>query len=367
MIARLAVAAALGCLACGGALGQTAPPPVDPSAPPPVAPPVAPAPVAAPPPVPPPTPAPVPAPPPEGLPPAGEPLVAIDPGHGGDDPGAVGVLPPGLVTGLPLRQGPAGANLLFEKDVNLDMARRLEAKLRRRGIATLLTRTGDAAGGDRPFTTVAADLGARVDLVNQAGATLFVSIHANASRFARAGGTEVFRFHSSTPAASRLARALLGNVALRTGLTSRGVKGAGFYVLRHTTMPAVLVESAFLSNPTEAALLAQPRARATFADAIGDGIESHLAGADSDPDGRPPAIRYWVEVGRFRSGAAAAPRRRAVRAASFDAVLARRVARSTGRPATFVIAGQFVGLENAKRLRDRLRAAGLPAAVTSPA
>jgi N-acetylmuramoyl-L-alanine amidase len=108
------------------------------------------------------------------------PYVAVDPGHGGGDTGAVGELPPAAVTGLPPRADAQGRPVLMEKDVNLDIGLRLDGYLRGRGARTILTRTTDLAGGDRPYTTETADLRARVDIANEAGAELFVSVHNNA-------------------------------------------------------------------------------------------------------------------------------------------------------------------------------------------
>ncbi len=81
---------------------------------------------------------------------AAQPLVAIDPGHGGSDTGARGVLPPGTQTGMPERFDKDGQTMLYEKDVNLDVAQRLNAFLQARGYPTLMTRTTDLAGGDVP-------------------------------------------------------------------------------------------------------------------------------------------------------------------------------------------------------------------------
>jgi len=82
---------------------------------------------------------------------AAAPIIAIDPGHGGADGGAVGVLPAGTVTGLPVRiNGSTGETNILEKDVNLDVARRVDAYLKARGYLTVMTRTQDLAGGDKP-------------------------------------------------------------------------------------------------------------------------------------------------------------------------------------------------------------------------
>ena len=122
----------------------------------------------------------------------GLPLVAIDPGHGGADSGAVGSLPAGTVTGLTPRADAAGNPLIFEKDVNLDVGQRLSAFLQANGVPTLMTRNTDSAGGDVPYVSEGADLKARTDLANAQAAQLFVSIHQNSAFSALATGTETY-------------------------------------------------------------------------------------------------------------------------------------------------------------------------------
>jgi len=180
---------------------------------------------------------------------AARPYVAIDPGHGDKDTGAVGILEPGTVTGLPERLDGKGRAVLYEKDVNLDIARRLDAHMRAWGARTILTRTQDLAGGDRPFTTTTADLKARTDLANEVGADIFVSIHNNAMSSPAGTGTETFHYYYSSPAvaASGLGRSRRSWWRI-SALTDRGVKDAGFYVLRPHRDARRVVEGAF--SPT---------------------------------------------------------------------------------------------------------------------
>jgi N-acetylmuramoyl-L-alanine amidase len=220
------------------------------------------------------------------------PFVAVDPGHGGSDTGAVGSLPAGTATGMPPRIDDLGRTAIYEKDVNLDIAVRLDAWLRSRGARTIMTRTGDLAGGDRPYTSVGADLRARVDIANEAAAELFVSVHNNALS-ATSSGTETYHFYYSSAAARGLAQAVQAELVAALGLPDRGVKSAGFYVLRHTVMPAVLVEGAFLTNPSEALLLADPAVRQRIADAIGRGVERFSAGGIVAPPRLAPTIGPW--------------------------------------------------------------------------
>jgi N-acetylmuramoyl-L-alanine amidase len=212
-----------------------------------------------------------------------QPLVAIDPGHGGGDSGAVGQLPPGAVTGLPPRISAQLQPVIFEKDVNLDVAMRLDAWLTARAFPTLMTRTTDNAGGDLPYTTVGADLKARADLANGRAAGIFVSIHQNSATSPAATGTETYVNLGAGEADQRLAAGIQRTLVGCLGLRDRGVKERGFYVLRETRMPSVLVEGGFLSNVQDVALLAQPDVRQKMAEAIGGAVYQYATGADPGP------------------------------------------------------------------------------------
>jgi N-acetylmuramoyl-L-alanine amidase len=220
------------------------------------------------------------------------PYTAVDPGHGGGDTGAVGELPAGTVTGLPPRIDAAGRTLLYEKDVNLDIGLRLDAWLRAQGARTLLTRTTDLAGGDRAYTTVGADLRARVEAANEAGVELFVSIHNNALG-PTTSGTETFHYYYSSAASRLLAQDVQAEVVAALRLPDRGVKTAGFYVLRNTRMPAILVEGGFLTNPAEALMLADPAVRQRIAEAVGRGVARFAARSVVAPPRLPPTIGPW--------------------------------------------------------------------------
>jgi len=294
-----------------------------------------------------------------------QPLVAIDPGHGGKDSGAKGVLPPGTFTGLTPRFDRDGRTMLYEKDVTLDIALRLNGWLKARGFPTLMTRTKDLAGGDRPFTTTLADLKARTDLANGAGAQIFVSIHENALN-QRAAGTETYRYYFSDPLARSLAVLIHQQVLARLGLPDRGVRTAGFYVLRHSNMPAVLVEGAFIDNPQEALLLADPNERQALAEALGAGIVRYvqLGGrAAYGPQAAGLTTKYWVTAGAFAKRSDAQKRARLVRRRGFEGVVRSRYTPRFRRNLWYVVSGQFAFLDNARSLRDRLRSRGFRANV----
>lgn len=300
------------------------------------------------------------------------PLVAVDPGHGGRDTGAVGILPPGTDTGLTPRTDPKGRTVIYEKDVTLDVAQRLDAWLRARGFPTVMTRTQDLAGGDVPYTTAGADLRARTRIANESGAELFVSIHEN-SLNARSTGTETYHFYYASPAARALAILIHQEVVFRLGLPDRGVRQAGFYVLKNTVMPAVLVEGAFLSNPGEALLLSRADARQQLAEAVGTGLVRYVEGGGAPgspaygapPTVKPLVIKYRVTAGAFRRRALALRRLAVVRKAGTDAVIRKRYTPRARATLHYVVTGQFIFLENARQQRDALRAKGLPAMIGS--
>lgn len=169
-------------------------------------------------------------------------VIAIDPGHGGSDPGAV------------------GANGLPEKVVVLDVSLRAAAKLRDQGAEVVMTRDTD----------VFIPLTQRVIIAENARAEVFVSVHANAHPSRSIGGTETYYFgNKATSSASRnlatlMQRELVGALSLR----DIGVKQANFLVIRQTSMPSVLLELAFLSNAQEESLMRTSEFRQKAADAI---------------------------------------------------------------------------------------------------
>jgi N-acetylmuramoyl-L-alanine amidase len=233
--------------------------------------------------------------------PAGRYLVMVDPGHGGEDDGAHG------------RKG------LVEKDVALELGKELAAQLAAAGFEARLTRDQD----------LFVPLWDRARLANAEHADLFISLHLNADPSRSAKGSEVY-FLSPTsgdpstadlaavenarpgtpgpalpgtaaPAepdtdqvvagildnlaqeaylrdSERLAVAIQGQLNHLGGIRQRGVKQAPFVVLRGAAMPAVLVETAFISNPREEARLRDPAFRTRVAQAITRGVRRFLAG-----------------------------------------------------------------------------------------
>ncbi|BCJ88058.1 N-acetylmuramoyl-L-alanine amidase [Effusibacillus dendaii] len=180
------------------------------------------------------------------------PLVVVDPGHGGTDPGATG-------------------NGLQEKDINLAAGLQLRDALQRCGIQVIMTRTEDVL----PLTggTIAADLTYRASLANQNRSDLFVSWHVNSYSDPSVSGVSVYIYPSTRGTTTEtVATAIVNAIAQATGQKNRGVYVEDFAVLRETSMTAVLVESGFITNPQEAAQLASAAFRAEQAEAAAQAI-----------------------------------------------------------------------------------------------
>jgi N-acetylmuramoyl-L-alanine amidase len=182
-------------------------------------------------------------------PPIGRGAVIIDPGHGGPDPGAVGI------------------GNIYEKDIVLDISRQVAAILAQNGIQVALTRDND----------IDLDLQPRVDMAERANAALFVSIHANSISMARpdVNGLETYYYDSGLG----LARSIHANVLQSANIADRGVRQARFFVLRKTSMPSVLVETGFVTGATDAANLANPTHRRQMAEGIARGIMQYMRGS----------------------------------------------------------------------------------------
>jgi N-acetylmuramoyl-L-alanine amidase len=174
--------------------------------------------------------------------------VVIDAGHGGHDSGARA------------RSG------MKEKEAALDVAQRLEPKLRAAGFQTKMTRKSD----------VFIPLDRRVRASNGASNSIFVSIHFNHAKSRGISGAEVY-YKSSV--SRDIATRVLDRIDELPGTVRRGVKTANFRVLRLNRYPAVLVECGFMSNPTEAARSASPVHRERLADAIADALVEQRFGA----------------------------------------------------------------------------------------
>ncbi len=173
--------------------------------------------------------------------------ICVDAGHGGSDPGAVGT--------DPFR--------LAEKEVTLQISLLLEQELQERGHSVVMTRRTDRTLGLLP----------RARFANRLRADLFLSIHANAAATASAEGMEVYHFPDSREG-RRVAVAMLQSlITAFPDHKNRGVKEANFAVLRVTEMPAILVETEFITHPRQLEFLSDPESQEALVEAVADGIE----------------------------------------------------------------------------------------------
>lgn len=177
--------------------------------------------------------------------------IFIDPGHGGTDSGAVGV------------------NNLLEKNINLLVAKKVEALLKKQNLDVKLSRTDDS--------TLALDN--RTSAANKWGADCYVSIHCNAFNKI-ASGIETFSYTDKT---NDLANCIHEEILKSKAYTkNRGLKTANFYVLRKSSMRSCLVELAFIDNELDAKLLREDQDK--FALAIVKGICKYV-GVEFKPEG----------------------------------------------------------------------------------
>ncbi|MBI3272156.1 MAG: N-acetylmuramoyl-L-alanine amidase [Planctomycetes bacterium] len=217
--------------------------------------------------------------------------IVLDPGHGGGDPGT------------------HGSSGIQEKTINLDVARRLRELLVEEGLTVVMTRDGDRALS----TQHKENLRLRSELAHTSGAELFLSIHSNSNPQSSLRGFEVYYGRDeyraervadaakTTPVplevlgvearpspsvapvlwdalydeyyreSRELAEAVRRGLA-RTGIPDRGLHAAGFYVLRWTHCPSILVEMDYVTNPAGQATLSNPDRRQAIARALADGI-----------------------------------------------------------------------------------------------
>jgi len=179
-------------------------------------------------------------------------LVVIDPGHGGTDPGAIGI------------------GGIRETDVVLEVSKIVQNLLSDKGVKVKLTRKNE----------IDLDLPPRVSFANNTNADIFVSIHANASRGKRRdiNGLETFYFkgYKGRLLAKKIQKQIL---RVSPGSPDRGVKQGRYYVIRNTRMPAVLVEIGFLTGRLDARRLEKNAHRKRIGYAIAKGILEYLSKA----------------------------------------------------------------------------------------
>jgi N-acetylmuramoyl-L-alanine amidase len=207
--------------------------------------------------------------------------IVLDAGHGGSDPGASGV------------------NGLKEKDVNLDITQKLRDELTKRGYEVVMTRTDDTYWS----------LAQRVNFTDALQADLFVSVHANSHPNGAVKGSMVLYYDNDypqedypasdkmkqlTPYSKDLAQHVLDSLVSAAGTKNLGLVPSAVYVARMGSIPSILVETAFLSQSSDAALLASDTIRAKMAVGIANGITAYAPPLFTD------SLGHWARESILR-------------------------------------------------------------------
>ena len=189
--------------------------------------------------------------------------IVIDPGHGGEDGGTVGV------------------NGIMEKDINLEISLLLSEVFEDAGYKVVMTRDGDFSIGDQSIATIAgrkaSDIKRRVEICNNSGAELVLSVHQNYFEQSKYHGAQVF--YGIADGSEMLAELI--QTRLRNDIqpeNTREIKpgGEGIYLLNNTDLASVIIECGFLSNNNEAELLTQNEYQRKLAYAIFLGTVEYL-------------------------------------------------------------------------------------------
>lgn len=202
-------------------------------------------------------------------------IIYLDAGHGGKDSGATG-------------------NGLKEKDIVLDICKRIEKGLQAYGNVTVIhTRTED----------VFLSLDARTKKANNANADCFLSVHVNSSTSTAARGFESHIYPNSGAATSAFQNVMHNEIVKEIGseIENRGKKQSNFHVLRESKMKSILTENLFISNAADAKLLDQEDFRQKLAQGHINGLEKFLGIKKSQPPAPAPnnGKLYVVQVGAF--------------------------------------------------------------------
>ena len=172
-------------------------------------------------------------------------VIVIDPGHGGDDPGA------------------KGYNGILEKNINLKTALYLAKFLKAKGANVFLTRKTD----------IKKNLPDIVNFANRIGADIYLGVHYNSLDNSQITGTETYYYHDhSRSLAEAVHRSLLFGIKRK----DRGLRQAMLYTIHHTRMPAVLVEPVYMTGDQEGALIASPSFQREVARDIAKGVEEYF-------------------------------------------------------------------------------------------
>lgn len=182
-------------------------------------------------------------------------VVAIDPGHGGNDPGKT-------------------VGDVYEKDINLKIAIKLKDELEKKGVKVIITRDSDVGLYNETDTNKKiADMKNRCKLINESNADILVSIHQNSYSSQNVKGAQVF-FYENSKDGEKLAEILQS--AIKTKVDNENTRqhksNDSYYILLNVEMPAVIVECGFLTNPSECKKLLDENYQQEMAQAVAEGI-----------------------------------------------------------------------------------------------
>lgn len=189
-------------------------------------------------------------------------VIVVDPGHGGEDPGKV------------------GTNDVLEKDLNLQIAKKVKKLLEEAGIKIVMTRTNDKVPDAKKE-----DLNQRIKLINETKPKLALCIHQNSYPDAKIKGAQVF-YHTTTPEAEDVASIVQEELRTVDPTNTRQIKeNDTYFMLKNSQVPTIIVECGFLTNPEEAAKLTQEEYQDQIAQAICEGVVKWMSGdAENETD-----------------------------------------------------------------------------------
>ena len=190
-------------------------------------------------------------------------VIVIDPGHGGFDPGKIGI------------------NDQLEKDLNLAISLKVRDRLEAAGARVIMTRETDRdLAGEGDTNKKKSDMRNRITAINEAGADLCISIHQNSYPSEKIKGAQVFYYSASEEGkkiAAFLQKSLIEKLA--DGNRRREKAEDSYFLLRKSECPAVIIECGFLSNWQEAMNLGDEYYQSRLAEAIREGLEQYTAGS----------------------------------------------------------------------------------------
>lgn len=182
------------------------------------------------------------------------PLVVIDAGHGGEDPGKVGI------------------GGVLEKDINLDIAKKLRNHMEEQGLRVIMTRTEDISEASK-----LEDMKKRVELINENKPLIVVSIHQNSYSDASIKGAQVF-YYTESKESQKAAQIVQEELRILEPQNNRQAKAERqFYMLKKTKVPTIIVECGFLSNKEDTEKLVKEDYQEKISQAICNGIIKWLA------------------------------------------------------------------------------------------